>query len=192
MVPKRGLEPPLPDGNYTLNVARLPIPPLRHMDCWSRSCNRARTVGRIAPIAVSHLAIQPRACQACRYYSFRNSSRAAKGRLTIERPEATEKSTTAGGLTGTNLWIHPAPDHRANLARFTSDPSAPLPSLFISSPSAKDPDCAAGKRACRRDAGLVCGGTVQAKGFSPAPSVGRGTVEGRAWLVSGRTDSITR
>ncbi len=30
MVPKRGLEPPRPDGHYTLNVARLPIPPLRH------------------------------------------------------------------------------------------------------------------------------------------------------------------
>ena len=29
MVPKRGLEPPRPDGHYTLNVARLPIPPLR-------------------------------------------------------------------------------------------------------------------------------------------------------------------
>ncbi len=29
MVPKRGLEPPHPDGYYTLNVARLPIPPLR-------------------------------------------------------------------------------------------------------------------------------------------------------------------
>ncbi|MGD1104579.1 MAG: FAD-dependent oxidoreductase [Terriglobia bacterium] len=44
------------------------------------------------------------------------------------------------GLTGTNLWIHPTPDHDANLARFVSDPSAPLPVLFISSPSAKDPD----------------------------------------------------
>ena len=29
-MPKRGLEPPRPDGHYTLNVARLPIPPLRH------------------------------------------------------------------------------------------------------------------------------------------------------------------
>ena len=28
-VPKRGLEPPLPYGNMTLNHARLPIPPLR-------------------------------------------------------------------------------------------------------------------------------------------------------------------
>jgi hypothetical protein len=32
MVPKRGLEPPHPDGYYTLNVARLPIPPLRHIE----------------------------------------------------------------------------------------------------------------------------------------------------------------
>ena len=44
------------------------------------------------------------------------------------------------GLTGTNLWIHPTPDHDANMARFTGDPSAPFPLMFISSPSAKDPD----------------------------------------------------
>ncbi len=44
------------------------------------------------------------------------------------------------GLTGTNLWIHPTLDHDANLARFASDPAAPLPLMFISSPSAKDPD----------------------------------------------------
>lgn len=44
------------------------------------------------------------------------------------------------GLTGTNLWVHPTPDHDANLARFEGDPSAPFPLLFVSSPSAKDPD----------------------------------------------------
>jgi all-trans-retinol 13,14-reductase len=44
------------------------------------------------------------------------------------------------GLTGTNLWVHPTPDHDANLARFERDPSAALPLLFVSSPSAKDPD----------------------------------------------------
>lgn len=44
------------------------------------------------------------------------------------------------GLSGTNLWIHPTPDHDANVARFANDPSAPLPLLFISFPSAKDPD----------------------------------------------------
>ncbi len=52
----------------------------------------------------------------------------------------TKQSAAELGLTGTNLWVHPTPDHDANLARFTSDPSAPLPMLFISSPSAKDPD----------------------------------------------------
>ena len=30
MVPRRGLEPPLPYENYDLNVARLPIPPSGH------------------------------------------------------------------------------------------------------------------------------------------------------------------
>jgi all-trans-retinol 13,14-reductase len=44
------------------------------------------------------------------------------------------------GLTGSNLWVHPTPDHDANLARFERDPSAPFPLLFVSSPSAKDPD----------------------------------------------------
>ena len=48
------------------------------------------------------------------------------------------------GLTGTNLWIYPASDtgatdHDANLARFLRDPSAPFPVVYISFPSAKDP-----------------------------------------------------
>jgi hypothetical protein len=33
---------------------------------------------------------------------------------------------------------------------------------------------------------------IQAMGCPPAPSAGAGPVEGRACLVSGRTDSITR
>jgi all-trans-retinol 13,14-reductase len=44
------------------------------------------------------------------------------------------------GLTGTNLWIYPSADHDANLARFLRDPSAPFPAVYISFPSAKDPD----------------------------------------------------
>jgi all-trans-retinol 13,14-reductase len=49
------------------------------------------------------------------------------------------------GLTGTNLWIYPssnngACDHDANFARFLQDPSAPFPALYISFPSAKDPE----------------------------------------------------
>ena len=44
------------------------------------------------------------------------------------------------GLTGTNLWIYPSSAHDANLARFLSDPSAPFPVVYISFPSAKDPE----------------------------------------------------
>lgn len=51
-----------------------------------------------------------------------------------------KQSAAELGLTGTNLWVHRTPDHDANLARFEADPSAPFPMLFISSPSAKDPE----------------------------------------------------
>ncbi|HKN08249.1 MAG TPA: NAD(P)/FAD-dependent oxidoreductase [Pseudomonadota bacterium] len=49
------------------------------------------------------------------------------------------------GLDGTNLWIYPpsdnnALDHDTNVARFINDPSAPFPVVYISFPSAKDPD----------------------------------------------------
>ena len=32
-MPKEGFEPSLPNGNYALNVARLPVPPLRLAVC---------------------------------------------------------------------------------------------------------------------------------------------------------------
>lgn len=40
----------------------------------------------------------------------------------------------------TNLWIYPDADHDANMARFMANPEQPFPGLFISFPSAKDPD----------------------------------------------------
>jgi len=43
-----------------------------------------------------------------------------------------------------------------------------------------------------RCVGLIGCDLVQTTGFSPAPSAGTGTLEDRACLVSGRTDSITR
>jgi all-trans-retinol 13,14-reductase len=56
-----------------------------------------------------------------------------------------KQSAASLGLNGTNLWIYPssdqgATDHDANLARFSNDPSAPFPVVYISFPSAKDPD----------------------------------------------------
>jgi all-trans-retinol 13,14-reductase len=44
------------------------------------------------------------------------------------------------GLTGTQHWIYQGTDHDAEMQRFVDDPSRPLPALFISFPSAKDPE----------------------------------------------------
>lgn len=44
------------------------------------------------------------------------------------------------GLPRTNLWIYPTPNHEVNVARFRDDPAAPFPLLYISFPSAKDPE----------------------------------------------------
>lgn len=51
-----------------------------------------------------------------------------------------DKSAADLGFKGTNIWAYPTPDHDANVARFSADPAAPFPVLFISFPSAKDPD----------------------------------------------------
>ena len=51
-----------------------------------------------------------------------------------------KQSAAELGLNGTNLWIYPSPDHDANLARFVADPAAPFPVVYISFPSAKDPE----------------------------------------------------
>ncbi len=44
------------------------------------------------------------------------------------------------GLQGTNLWVYPSFDHDANVERFERDVDAPLPVVYLSFPSAKDPD----------------------------------------------------
>jgi all-trans-retinol 13,14-reductase len=43
-------------------------------------------------------------------------------------------------LPKTNLWIYPGPDHDANVARYRKDPAAPFPLVYVSFPSAKDPE----------------------------------------------------
>ena len=47
------------------------------------------------------------------------------------------------GLTGTNLWIYPEPDRERAFERFHADPDAPIPLVYASFPSAKDPSFAA-------------------------------------------------
>jgi all-trans-retinol 13,14-reductase len=44
------------------------------------------------------------------------------------------------GLPKTNFWIYPNNDYDGTLARFEADPHGPFPVVYISFPSAKDPD----------------------------------------------------
>ncbi|MGB5102750.1 MAG: NAD(P)/FAD-dependent oxidoreductase [Steroidobacteraceae bacterium] len=46
------------------------------------------------------------------------------------------------GLPKTNYWIYPGNDYDAALDRFVEDPSGPFPVVYVSFPSAKDPDFA--------------------------------------------------
>jgi len=44
------------------------------------------------------------------------------------------------GLPRTNYWIYPSNDYDAAVDRFMEDPDAPFPVVYLSFPSAKDPD----------------------------------------------------
>ena len=44
------------------------------------------------------------------------------------------------GINTTNLWIYPDGHHEQNLQRFKQDPTADFPIVYVSFPSAKDPD----------------------------------------------------
>jgi len=46
------------------------------------------------------------------------------------------------GLSRSNLWVYNSADQDGDLARYLADPEAPLPMVYISFPSAKDPDFA--------------------------------------------------
>lgn len=72
----------------------------------------------------------------------------ASARLRLVRPSighvclyvGARGSASELGLRTTNLWIYPDYDHDLNVRRYREDPEAPLPVLYVSFPSAKDPD----------------------------------------------------
>jgi all-trans-retinol 13,14-reductase len=51
-----------------------------------------------------------------------------------------DRSDAELGLAGTNLWVYPGFDHDANVERIAHDLEAPFACVYISFPSAKDPD----------------------------------------------------
>jgi all-trans-retinol 13,14-reductase len=50
-----------------------------------------------------------------------------------------DRSSKDLGLKQSNLWLYPDSDYEACVARFSRDPEAPFPFVYISFPSAKDP-----------------------------------------------------
>jgi all-trans-retinol 13,14-reductase len=53
-----------------------------------------------------------------------------------------DASDAALGLDGTNLWIYPERDREQAVPRYLADPEAPIPLVYASFPSAKDPSYA--------------------------------------------------
>jgi all-trans-retinol 13,14-reductase len=84
------------------------------------------------------------------------------------------KSDAELGLKGSNLWIYPSFDHDANVDRFARDMDAPFPVVYISFPSAKDPDFQ------RRHPGR---GTIEAITMVPYEAFARW--EGTRWKKRG-------
>jgi all-trans-retinol 13,14-reductase len=78
------------------------------------------------------------------------------------------------GLERANQWVYPDHDHDRNVARYVADPEAPLPVVYLSFPSAKDPDFS------RRHPGRA---TIEVIGVAPYERFARW--EGTAWHKRG-------
>jgi len=89
----------------------------------------ANTYGRLLPndVAEGHGlrtkvdVIQPSVAHLSAYIGLRGTTED----LQLEKP---------------NLWVYPTPHHEENVRRFVDDKSAPPPVVYLSFPSAKDPD----------------------------------------------------
>jgi all-trans-retinol 13,14-reductase len=87
------------------------------------------TFGRLLPreVAESHglleqlTRVKPSTAHLCLYVGIRETAQAL-------------------GLPRHNIWVYPHEDHDRALAEALHDPEAPMPMVFISFPSAKDPD----------------------------------------------------
>lgn len=84
----------------------------------------ANTYGKLVPAAPELTAalaqVRPSSSYMCLYLGFKHTDAEL-------------------GLNGTNLWLYPDGRHDVNVERFVKDPSAPLPLVYASFPSAKDP-----------------------------------------------------
>jgi all-trans-retinol 13,14-reductase len=102
---------------------------------------RARLVLSDAGARNTFERLLPHSCPAVE--ALRNELRGIPPSMAYLTLYAGVKRTAAElGLDGTNIWACPSYDHDANVARSAAEPLAPFPVLFISFPSAKDPEFA--------------------------------------------------
>lgn len=81
---------------------------------------------------------------------LRNHNRSSQFQSNLKKVQPTEsylclymglnKSADELGLKTTNLWIYPGYDHDKNLANYQNNPEGDFPVVYVSFPSAKDPD----------------------------------------------------
>ena len=78
------------------------------------------------------------------------------------------------GLKTTNLWIYPGYDHDQNVTNYTNDPKGEFPVVYVSFPSAKDPDWVKNHPGCATMEAITLGPWDQFKAWKDEPWQGRG------------------
>ena len=84
------------------------------------------------------------------------------------------KSAKALGLSNTNLWIYPGYDHDQNVDNYRKNPDGDFPVVYVSFPSAKDPDWDKNHPGCATMEAITLGSWNQFKEWQDEPWKGRG------------------
>jgi all-trans-retinol 13,14-reductase len=98
-------------------------------DCVISDAGVVNTFGRLLPAEVS---------RAQGYDRLLPSVKPSIGHLGVYI--GLEATAAELGLPKTNFWIYPGNDYDGALDRFLADPTGPFPAVYLSFPSAKDPD----------------------------------------------------
>ncbi|MBC8345439.1 MAG: NAD(P)/FAD-dependent oxidoreductase [Candidatus Marinimicrobia bacterium] len=84
------------------------------------------------------------------------------------------KSAKELGFKNTNLWIYPGYDHDQNVAKFRNNPDEAFPVVYVSFPSAKDPDWDKNHPGCATMEAITLGPWDQFKAWKDEPWKSRG------------------
>lgn len=100
---------------------------------------RARRLVSDAGVAITYGQLLPEeARQRFGLASPREHLRASLAHLSLYL--GLDRTAAQLGLHKTNRWVYPGPDHDRSLRTFAADPTSSFPVIYLSFPSAKDPD----------------------------------------------------